>query len=107
MAVTESQNDERRRSTRSLQKVPVRVAGQGANGQAVNEAGEAVVISAHGALLKIGAELSSGSEVELENAETRQRACFRVIWATEKPLEGKWDMGVELQPGQAAPWANS
>jgi len=107
MAITEPQTGERRRSARVLQKVAVRVAGQGANGQAVNETGEAVVISAHGALLKGNAELRSGSEVELENAETRQRARFRVIWATEKPLEGKWDMGVELQPGQAAPWASS
>ncbi len=107
MASTEVPTDERRRSPRQLQKVPVRVAGQGANGQAVNETGEAVVISAQGALVKANAELRSGSEVELENAETRQRARFRVIWATEKPLEGKWDMGVELQPGQAAPWASS
>ncbi|OFV81869.1 MAG: hypothetical protein A3D93_02165 [Acidobacteria bacterium RIFCSPHIGHO2_12_FULL_67_30] len=107
MAPTETPSGERRRSARTLQKVPVQVAGQGANGQAVNEAGEAVVISAHGALVKASAELRSGSEVELENTQTRQRARFRVIWATAKPLEGKWDMGVELQAGQAAPWAGA
>ena len=107
MASTEVPTGERRRSPRSLQKIPVRVAGQGANGQAVNEAADAVVISAHGALVKASAELRSGSEVELENTQTRQRARFLVIWATEKPLEGKWDMGVELQAGQAAPWAGA
>ena len=39
MAITEPQTGERRRSARLLQKVAVRVAGQGANGQAVNETG--------------------------------------------------------------------
>src|SRR3989304_4108357 len=107
MASTEVPSGERRRGARALLKIPVRVAGQGANGQAVNEAGEAVVISAHGALVKASAELRSGSEVELENTQTRPRARFRVIGPTAKPLEGKWDMGVELQAGQAAPWAGA
>jgi len=104
LAPAETPNDERRRSPRALQRVAVRLTGEGKDGRRVNESGQAVVVSAHGALVKIDSELRAGSEVEIENADTRQRARFRVIWATEKPLEGKWDMGVELGEGQTAPW---
>lgn len=103
----EAQSGERRRSPRLMERVPVRLAGQGKQGQAVNESGEAVVISDHGALLKAASELRSGSDVELENTATQQRARFRVIWATEKPLEGLWDMGVELKDGQQPPWSKA
>lgn len=104
MAVSEVPSSERRRSQRLLQRVSVRVAGEGSNGQPVNESGEAVVISAHGALVKIGSQLRPGSEMEMENLGTGQQAGFQVIWATEKPLEGKWDMGVEVKAGQSPPW---
>lgn len=104
MAATEAPTGERRRSTRVLQRVSVRLAGESTNGERVNESAEAVVISAHGALVKTSNELRPGSDVEIEAQETQARARFHVIWATEKPLEGKWDMGVELNPGQKPPW---
>lgn len=106
MAPTEAPAGERRRSPRLLERLRVRVVARGRDGEPVNQAGEAVVISAHGALLKTPEELRAGTEVEVENPATHARARFRVIWATAKPLEGCWDAGVELSAGQA-PWANA
>lgn len=105
MMASELPDSERRRSQRQLQHHPLRLTGEGSNGQRVNESAEAMVISAHGALVKTDSELRPGSEVEVEDLHNHQRARFRVVWATEKRLEGKWDMGLEVNPGQTVPWA--
>ena len=105
MTATELPDAERRRSPRQLQHHPLRLSGEGSNGQRVNESAEAMVTSAHGALVKTDSELRPGSEVEVEDLHNHQRARFRVVWAMEKRLEGKWDMGLEVNSGEQVPWA--
>lgn len=105
MAASQPPTGERRRSPRVLRRLPVHLSGEDKNGQRVDESAEAVVINDHGALVKTGNEFRPGSDIELENPENRRRGRFRVIWARPMPLEGKWDIGVELNEGEKPPWA--
>lgn len=104
MGEAESLSSERRRSPRSLRHLPVRVVGDGKDGKPVNELAEAMVVSTHGALIRTSSEFRPGSLISVENPETRQSAQFRVVWAAAKPLEGKWDLGLELSAGRATLW---
>ncbi|MFQ5723720.1 MAG: PilZ domain-containing protein [Terriglobia bacterium] len=97
--------EERRRSPRLLRRMPVRLVGENQGGQRVSEPGEAMALSAHGALVKTNSEFRPGSTLSVEGEQGR-RASFRVIWATEKPLEGLWDIGLELNAGEKAPWGD-
>lgn len=99
-----SDSSERRRSQRSLHNIPIRVVGDRTDGQRVEEPAEAVVISAHGALVRTSSEFRPGTVISVENTETQQSARFRVIWAAEKPLQGKWDLGLELSAGRGTLW---
>ena len=104
MGEADTVSSERRRSQRSLRNIPIRVVGDGKDGKRVDEPAEAVIISAHGALIRTSAEFRPGTDITVENPETQQSACFRVIWAAEKPLQGKWDLGLELGAGRATLW---
>ncbi|MBI4461325.1 MAG: PilZ domain-containing protein [Acidobacteria bacterium] len=95
---------ERRRSARILIRVPVRVSGITQHGTRVSQSGEAVVISRHGALLKVGSPLKPGSEVDVENPSSHEMATFRVVWTSDQPSAGRWDVGVEWSSGAANIW---
>ncbi|MDA2913000.1 hypothetical protein MYX77_03395 [Acidobacteriia bacterium AH_259_A11_L15] len=97
--------EERRRSRRLLRRLSVRLVGENKDGQRVNEPAEAMALSTHGALVKTSSEFRPGSSLSLEGDQGR-RAGFRVIWATEKPLEGLWDIGLELNAGEKALWGD-
>lgn len=94
----------RRRSERVLIRVPVRINGITRQGRHVAEKGEAVIISRHGALLKTGNDLQPGTEVDLENPTTHETAKFRVVWASDRPADGRWDIGLEFAAGNANLW---
>jgi len=95
---------DRRRSERILIRVPVRITGLDKNAKHVHERAEAVVLSRHGALIKTTTELKPGSEVEVENLGNQQSAKFRVVWTSERMIEGKYDIGLESIAGQPSLW---
>ncbi len=95
---------ERRRSERVLIRMPVRLTGLTRTNKRVTEKGEAIVISRHGALLKTESELKPGSEVELENPVTHQAAKYRVVWTSDRPTEGRWDVGLDYLSGTPNIW---
>jgi len=95
---------DRRRSERILIRVPVRISGITKDGKRVHEKAEAVVISRHGALIKAVSELKPGSEVELENPASQQSAKFRVVWISDRMIEGKYDIGLEFTTGKPSLW---
>ena len=95
---------DRRRSERILIRVLVRINGINKEGKRVHEKAEAVIISRHGALIKAVSELRPGSEVELENPSSQQSARFRVVWTSDRMIEGKYDIGLELTTGKSSLW---
>lgn len=95
---------DRRRSQRVLLRVMVRLTGITKQGKQVSEKGEAIVISRHGALLKTESELKPGSEVEIENSANHKNAPFRVVWLSDRPTQGRWDIGLESSSGAVDIW---
>ena len=80
-------------------RVPVRISGITKQGKRVSAKGETVMISSNGALLKTESELKPGSEVDVENSTTHQSATYRVVWLSDRPTEGRYEVGLEANPG--------
>ena len=93
---TEPRVQERRRGERVLIRIPIKVYAIGKDGKHVNEPGETVVVSRYGALLRTSTALKPGSQLELMNNFTQEVEKFRVIWVSERPKEGHFDVGVEI-----------
>lgn len=87
---------DRRRGERVMIRIPVKVYGLGKDGQHINEAAETAVVSRHGALLRVSTPLKHATTLELMNNFTQKTEKFRVVWVSEKPKDGKFDIGVEL-----------
>ncbi len=87
---------ERRRSERVLIRIPIRVIGTDPAGKAVNTDAEAVVVSRHGALIRVNTELIPDSHIRITNVFTRKEELFRVVWVGERKAESGYDVGVEL-----------
>ncbi len=87
---------ERRRSERVLIRIPIKVMGTDPMGKEVNMDAEAVVVSRHGALIRINAELVPNNHIRITNAFTRKEETFRVVWIGERKAETGYDVGVEL-----------
>jgi hypothetical protein len=93
---------ERRRGERVMIRIPVKVYGLGKDGQHINEGAETAFVSRHGALLRVSTIFKQGSTMEVMNNFTQKTEQFRVVWASEKPKEGKFDIGIEFvsAPGE-------
>jgi hypothetical protein len=77
-------------------RIPVKVYGLGKDGQHINEAAETAVVSRNGALLRVSTAFKQGSSMEVLNGFTQKTEKFRVVWASDKPKEGKFDIGIEF-----------
>ena len=95
---------ERRRGERLMIRIPVKVYALGKDGQHVNEAAETVVVSRHGALLRVSSALKHGTTLEVMNGFTQKIEKFRVVWVSEKPKDGRFDIGIELLSPQEEFW---
>jgi len=107
MASAESPYADRRRGERVLIRIPVKIAAQGKDGQNVNEPCETVVVSRYGALLRVSMPLKRSSNIELMNGFSQEVEKFRVVWVSEKPKDGKYDVGVELVTARDNFWGVS
>lgn len=86
-----------RRSQRVVMRIPIAVSGESPAGK-IKEQTHTLVINAHGALIRIGAQLSKGQALDLENVATSERRPCRVVYVGDR-LEGLLELGVEfLEP---------
>jgi len=101
---SETQMKSRRRSERVLISVPVELKGTNQDGQEISEPATAVVVSRHGALLRVVTQLKMGTTATVTHGFSREAAEFRVVWLGERQADGRWDVGVEILTVDEAFW---
>jgi hypothetical protein len=62
------------------------------------------VVSPYGALLRVAVALKPGSTIEVRNAFTEEVGKFRLVWMSEKPQEGRYEVGVEILNAREEFW---
>jgi hypothetical protein len=92
----ESPFRERRRGERVLIRIPVKVHGLAKDHKHVTEDAETVVVSRVGALLRCRAAFKIGAQVDVTNGFTQKDEKFRVVWVSEQPKQGYFDVGIEF-----------
>ena len=92
----EAKPRERRRGERVLIRVAIQVNGTGKDGKPVHSPAEAVVVNRNGALLRVPHPLKPGTSVEVYQGQEKQAKVFRVVWCSDRPREGRHDVGIEL-----------
>jgi hypothetical protein len=101
--VTASNSGARRRSQRVLMQVALRLRGVDAQGQDFEEYTETLAINAHGALVLIGARVTSGAVVKLKNVKTEEEQECHVAFLG--PVRGgKAEVGLEFTVPRPAFW---
>jgi len=93
---TEAKPRERRRGERVLIRMAVRISGTAKDGKPVHDPAEAVVVNRNGALLRVPHPLKQGSTLEVLQGQQTQAKVFRVVWCSDRPREGRHDVGIEL-----------
>jgi len=87
---------ERRRSSRVLIRIPIRVFGSLAPGKSLNAPAETIAVSRCGALLRIPFSLPLGTRIEVLNGLSQETREFRIIRVGERDGDGLFDIGVEI-----------
>jgi hypothetical protein len=86
---------ERRRSSRVLIRIPVKVFSNGHHGQPLDTPAEAIAVSRYGALIRVPLSPALGSRIEVLNGLSQEMQEFRVIRVDAKG-EGLYELGVEI-----------
>ncbi|HUC42194.1 MAG TPA: hypothetical protein VL913_00475 [Candidatus Micrarchaeaceae archaeon] len=93
---------ERRRSSRVLIRIPVRVFGSQSAGQPLDAPAETIAVSRCGALLRVPFSPQLGARIEVLNGLSQETREFRIIRVGEPHSDGLVDVGVEiLHPGRS------
>lgn len=87
--------EKERRSSRVFTRVRVLVEGKNSLGRKFREAGQTIVINAHGALLHLNQELVDGAMVVLSNPVTEEEQECRIVFLGEFHDNGQ-RVGVEF-----------
>jgi hypothetical protein len=87
---------ERRRSSRVLIRIPVKVFSNGAHGQPVDTPAEAIAVSRYGALLRAPLSPALGSRIEVLNGLSQETQEFRVIRVSDPKDDGNYELGLEI-----------
>jgi len=91
---------ERRRSSRVLIRIPVKIFSNGQQGQPLDTPAEAIAVSRYGALIRVPLSPALGSRIEILNGLSQETREFRVIRVEAKD-DGLYELGVEiLYPGR-------
>lgn len=85
----------RRRSMRVLLSVPIQVAGITADGDPFQEEARTLVVNAHGALISLGAPVSTGQRITISNKATQKSLDCRVVHVGNIQA-GRTQLGVEF-----------
>jgi len=100
---TPTSSSARRRSQRVLMQVAVRMRGDDAQGKAFDETGQTLAISAHGALVLLGARVTSGSVLRLQHKWTEEEQECHVVFLG--PVRnGKAEVGLEFSAPRPSFW---
>ena len=92
----EARPRERRRGERVLIRMSVQINGTGKDGKPRHDSAEAVVVNRNGALLRVPHPLKQGSTLEVLQGKENAAKVFKVIWCSDRPREGRHDVGIEL-----------
>jgi hypothetical protein len=97
-------SSDRRKAQRLVLHLAVAIKGETPAGEPIEETAEAVAASQNGALLKSKSDLSVGSQITVHNSENGENGNFKIVWTAPLPLEGMWNIGLELQDGKSPLW---
>jgi len=87
---------ERRRSSRVLIRIPIKVFSNDFNGQPLDTPAEAIAVSRTGALLRTPFQPALGSRIEVLNGISQETQEFRVIRVSPCKFDGCFELGVEI-----------
>jgi hypothetical protein len=87
---------ERRRSSRVLIRIPIKVFSNDFNGQPLDTPAEAIAVSRTGALLRTPFQPALGSRIEVLNGISQETQEFRVIRVSPCKFDGYFELGVEI-----------
>jgi len=87
---------ERRRFTRVLMRIPVRIFTDANRGDLVGVPAEAIAVSHSGALLRAAFSPALGSRIEVLNTHSQETREFRVIRVSKSATGGSFELGVEI-----------
>jgi len=77
-------------------RIPVTVHGLTRENKHHTEEAETVVVSRLGALLRSRTAWKTGTNVDVTNSFTKLGDRFRVVWVSDQPKQGYFDIGIEL-----------
>ena len=95
---------ERRRASRVLIRIPIKIFGNDTGGVHIDASAEAVTVSRFGALLRAPLEPSRGTTLEILNALNEEMKEFRVVRVMKTVHEGLFELGVEMLNPATAFW---
>ncbi|MFZ3201465.1 MAG: PilZ domain-containing protein [Candidatus Acidiferrales bacterium] len=98
---------ERRRFTRVLIRIPVRILGAGAHGEPLDAPAEAIAVSHNGALLRAAFSPALGSRIEVLNVRSQEIREFRVIRVSRSAADASFELGVEILHPARSFWGAS
>jgi hypothetical protein len=87
---------ERRRASRVLIRIPVKIFTNDTKGQPLDTAAEAIAVSRYGALLRVPYSPVLGSQIEILNGHSQETREFRVVRIGEADADGLFELGVEI-----------
>jgi hypothetical protein len=87
---------ERRRSSRVLIRIPIKVFSNDFNGEPLDTPAEAIAVSRTGALLRTPFQPALGSRIEVLNGISQETQEFRVIRVSPRKFDGCFELGVEI-----------
>jgi hypothetical protein len=92
---------ERRRASRVLIRIPVKMFTSGDFGQPLDTIAEAIAVSRNGALIRAPYSPALGSRIEVLNGLSQETQEFRVIRISDAKEDGQFELGLEmLYPGR-------
>ena len=87
---------ERRRSSRVLIRIPVKIVGSEDGAEPHDTCAEALSVSRYGALLRMPFLPAPGSRIEVLHGVSQEVCEFRVISVRDGKEHGPFDLGVEI-----------
>ena len=81
---------------RVLIAIPVQVSHYAADGTPLRERGETLVVSQHGALLRLPSRPALDTSLEVLNCYSNEAARFRVAYVDAESKDGHFRVGVEM-----------
>jgi len=94
-AMPSAESDNKRRSSRVFVRIPVRAAGKNSEGRNFREAGETIVVNAHGGLLYLNQPLEMDAMITITNPATQEDQECRVVFLGDLSKKGQ-RVGIEF-----------